>query len=112
MITFIGVWVVVVFCINALAVPTRLFNCSQTTVQNAISAASDGDVLVCPAGSWSWSNVDINNHNITLQGAGIGKTNISITAAGGFEAPATNTKAFRLTGFTLTSTANFGTEEG
>jgi hypothetical protein len=98
--------------INAYAATINLPDCSQTTVQGAINSSSDGDVLVCPAGSWSWSNVDVNNHNITLQGAGIGKTNISITAAGGFEAPATNTKAFRLTGFTLTSTANFGTEEG
>jgi len=46
--------------------------------------------------------------NITLQGAGIGNTNISITAARGIESPATNTGAFRITGFTFMATANFG----
>jgi hypothetical protein len=37
---------------------------------------------------------------------------ISITAAGGIEAPSSNTKPFRITGFTFASTANFGTEGG
>lgn len=92
--------------------PTILADCSQTTVQAAINASSDGDTLVCPAGSWSWSNVDLVNRNITLKGAGVGNTNISITAAGGIETTSSNTKAFRITGFTFISTANFGTDGG
>lgn len=97
-------------CANAAT--RSLADCSQATVQSAINAATDGDVLACPAGSWSWSNVDIVNKNISLQGAGIGNTKILITAAGGIEATASNTKAFRITGFTFTSTANFGTDGG
>jgi hypothetical protein len=95
-----------------LAATTALADCSQATVQTAINAAADGTVITCPAGSWSWSGVSIVNRNITLQGAGIDVTKISITAAGGFEARATNTKGFRVTGFTFTSTANFGTDGG
>src|SRR3990172_2397908 len=96
---------------RAHAATINLADCAQTTVNNAISAAAAGDTLVCPAGSWSWSDVNITK-NITLQGAGIGNTNISITSAGGLESPQSYTGAFRVTGFTFTSTANFGTDSG
>jgi len=85
-----------------------LATCSQTDVTTAIGTASAGDVLVCPAGSWSWSSVSISK-NITLQGAGIGSTNISITANNGLKSAGT---AFRLTGFTFISTGNFGDFDG
>lgn len=97
---------------TAGAVTTNLADCAQSTVQSAINSSTDGDILVCPAGSWSWSNVDIINHNITLKGGGIGVTIISITAAGGIEATTANTKAFRITGFTFRSTGNFGIDTG
>jgi hypothetical protein len=98
--------------VNAYAATNNLPDCAQATVQNAINSSSDRDVLACPAGSWSWSSVSIVNRNITLQGAGIGITNISITAGGGIGATSNNTKAFRITGFTFTSTGNFGTDSG
>ena len=93
------------------AATINLSDCAQTTVNNAITAAASGDILVCPSGSWSWSDVNITK-NITLQGAGIDSTNISITAAGGLESPQSYTGPFRVTGFTFTSTANFGTDSG
>jgi hypothetical protein len=96
----------------ARAATTTLSSCAEADVKNAITAASDGDIIVCPAGSWSWSNVDIVNRNITLQGAGIGQTTISITSPGGIEATSSNTKPFRVTGFTFRSTGNFGTDNG
>jgi hypothetical protein len=98
--------------LEARASSVILPTCSQSDVNSAISSASDGDAIVCPGGSWSWSDVNISNKNITLQGAGIGNTIISITSAGGVEAPANNTKAFRVTGFTFKSTGNFGTDSG
>jgi hypothetical protein len=98
--------------LSAAAATKNLADCAQATVQSALSSAVDGDVLVCPAGAWSWSNVDIANRNVTLQGAGVGNTKISITAAGGIEATSSNSKAFRVTGFTFISTANFGTDGG
>lgn len=96
----------------AYAATNNLANCAESTVQSAINAAADGDVVACPAGAWSWANVDIVNRNITLKGAGIGATVISITSPGGIEATASNTKPFRITGFTFVSTTNFGTENG
>jgi hypothetical protein len=108
---FLAILSVLVISRNVLAVTNNLPDCSQSTVQSAINSASAGDVLVCPAGTWSWSNVDITK-NITLQGAGIDYTNISITAAGGLESPQSYTGPFRVSGFTFTSTANFGTDSG
>jgi len=96
----------------AAATVYRPADCSQTTVNDTLAtAASSGDTIVCPAGSWSWSNVDITK-NITLQGDGIGSTIISITAAAGLDSPTSYTGAFRVTGFTFVSTANFGTDSG
>jgi hypothetical protein len=94
------------------AATNNLTDCAETAVQSAINAAADGDVLVCPQGSWSWSNVNLENKNVTLRGAGIGRTRIAITAAGGIEATARNTKPFQITGFTFASTGNFGTDSG
>ncbi len=91
----------------ANAATTNLGSCEQSTVNNAISAASPGDTLVCPAGSWSWSNVDITK-NVTLQGAGIGQTIITITGDGGLQSSASHSNAFRVTGFTFTSNSNIG----
>jgi hypothetical protein len=50
--------------------------------------------------------VDITK-NITLQGAGIGQTIISIGANAGLESPASYTGAFRVTGFTFVG-INYG----
>ena len=96
----------------AHAATIELRDCSQSVVNNAINSASDGDIIVCPAGRWTWSDVNITNKNITLQGAGIDKTEIVITAARGIEATSSNTKPFRITGFTFSSSSNFGTETG
>jgi hypothetical protein len=86
-------------------------SCSESDVKSAISAASTGDTVNVPSGSCSWSNVDITK-NITLQGAGVGNTIISITAAGGIESPNSYHGAFRITGFTFRSTGNFGRDNG
>jgi hypothetical protein len=92
---------------------TVLTTCSQSDVSSAILSAADGDTIICPAGSWTWSNsVSINNKNITLKGAGKDQTIISIALAGGLNVPVTNTKAFRITGFTFRSTINIGTDSG
>jgi hypothetical protein len=105
-------WALLCVSLQANATTTTLADCAQATVQSAINAATDGDIIVCPAGSWSWSDVNIVNHNVTLKGNGIGSTIISITAAGGIEATSSNTKPFRITGFTFRSTGNFGTDSG
>jgi hypothetical protein len=53
-------------------------SCSSANVQSAINSAVDGDTVIVPAGSCTWTSaVSINNKGITLQGAGIGQTIIT-----------------------------------
>src|SRR5262245_11537674 len=52
-------------------------SCSQSAVQSAINAAVSGDRVIVPAGSCSTWNVSISGKRLTLQGAGIGVTNIN-----------------------------------
>ncbi len=86
-----------------------LASCSQADVSAAIAAAADGDTIVCPAGSWTWtSQLVLSNKNITWQGAGIDQTNITSGTTNFIEIPTSNTKPFRITGFTFTSTTNMG----
>ncbi|MBK9948877.1 MAG: hypothetical protein IPP12_17050 [Nitrospira sp.] len=90
-------------------------SCASTHVQAAINAAVSGDQVAVPAGSCTWSGtgaVQISNKNITLKGAGIDVTTISIASAEGLRVPSANTGAFRITGFTFRSTGNFGTDTG
>jgi len=62
-------------------------SCSQTDIQAAIDAASDGDIVLVPAGQCVWSTlvahtpaVSISGKGITLQGAGIDQTVITDTS--------------------------------
>ncbi|MFN2270197.1 MAG: hypothetical protein ACK2US_05125, partial [Anaerolineae bacterium] len=61
-------------------------SCSQGDVQSAIDAASDGDLVMVPAGACTWTTppgndevpaVSIDGKGITLQGAGTGQTVIT-----------------------------------
>jgi hypothetical protein len=58
-------------------------SCSNTDVQNAINSASAGQTVNIPAGSCSWSNVNLAKA-ITLNGAGKGVTNITLANASAF----------------------------
>jgi hypothetical protein len=51
--------------------------CSAALVQSAINSAQNGDIVKVPAGSASWSSMVTTGKSITLQGAGIGLTNIT-----------------------------------
>ena len=52
-------------------------SCSSTHVQNAINAAADGDRVLVPAGTCTWtSRVTVSGKGITLAGAGVGQTTI------------------------------------
>lgn len=88
-------------------------SCSQADVQAAIDAAADGDTVLVPAGSCTWTTtqamtpaVSIANKTLTLQGAGIDRT--TITDGTGYQAfeqalvlDSAAGKVIRLTGFTF-----------
>jgi hypothetical protein len=100
---------------QALADIHNAATCSDYDVMTAINASSDGDTVTVPAGNCTWDGnpyVTLDGKNITLQGAGIGSTNITTTVAGAIRSTTSNTKAFRVTGFKFTSNANFGVTAG
>ncbi len=58
-------------------------SCSQSAVQSAINSASNGDTVKVPAGNCNWgANVNIGSKAITLQGSGVGQTNITHNVSG------------------------------
>jgi hypothetical protein len=77
-------------------------SCSRSDVQSAINAASDGDTVIVPTGNGTWSSDVTLSKGITLQGAGVGLTNIT---QGGSDIllsiTGTEGKPFRVTGFTF-----------
>jgi hypothetical protein len=80
------------------------YSCNGTvsSCQSSVSAASDGDTVSIPAGDFSWtSGLSWTNKNITLQGAGIGVTNITNNTGGSVVSVFADTKPFRITGMTI-----------
>ena len=52
-------------------------SCSKTDVQNAINSAVDGDRVLIPAGTCTWtSRLTVSGKGITIAGAGVGQTTI------------------------------------
>jgi hypothetical protein len=86
---------------------------SQTDLQAAIDSANDGDTIMVPAGSWTWTTpgtydpaVEVNGKGITLQGAGVDQTIINDgTNSGWREYPlmvdGVEGKPFRIRDFTF-----------
>jgi len=70
-------------------------SCAQSAVQTAINSASNGDTVMVPAGSCSWSSVSIpNTKKIVLQGTG--KASSIITGM-----PNIGSSGSRISGFTF-----------
>lgn len=90
-----------------------------TDVRAAIASARDGDVVVVPPGTATWTSTLTVTEGITLQGAGNGRTIIldDVRRSGGVQTVVrvglTPTQSFRLTGFTfrpgtLTTSGSYG----
>jgi hypothetical protein len=85
-------------------------SCSSTDVQTKVNLTSDGDIVIVPSGTCSWTghHAVVITTGITLQGAGAGSTTINWTATGtdpgynGVLAITAGTGAtFQMTGFTF-----------
>lgn len=60
---------------NAYAATRTAASCSRTDVASAVNSASDGDTIVIPAGTCTWTaNLTITGKILVLQGAGIDRT--------------------------------------
>ena len=79
---------------------TNLADCQQTTVQNGINAATAGDTLNMPAGNCTWTAMTLNKA-ITLHGAGVGVTVITINGHGAWQITKQASGITRLQNFTL-----------
>ncbi|MBN1887390.1 MAG: hypothetical protein JW850_05350 [Thermoflexales bacterium] len=89
-------------------------SCSQTDVQAAVDAASDGDFVLVPAGHCTWTTpvaatpaVLISGKGVTIWGAGIGQTVITdATGSAWRQTPfwieGLEGHPFRITGFSFT----------
>lgn len=61
----------------AYAATINAASCSRTDVLNAINAAVDGDRVIVPAGTCTWtSRITVSGKGIVLAGAGVGQTTI------------------------------------
>jgi hypothetical protein len=60
---------------TAGAATLRPATCGRADVGAAVNSAADGDIILIPAGSCTWtSNLTIDRKLLTIQGAGIGQT--------------------------------------
>jgi len=89
-------------------------SCAQSDVQAAIDLAQDGDTLLVPAGSCTWSG-SIAIHDKSVAVIGPGKEDITITVTGSsafiLTAASGGNNASRLSGFTFDLTdASYGVE--
>ena len=92
---------------NQVFADTHACNGTASSCQSAINAASDGDIVSIPAGNFTWtSGVTINSKNITLQGEGIGVTNLTAGTTGCLISVVPSTKPFRISGFTISTTVD------
>src|SRR6266853_2189011 len=63
------------FSVNAYPATKTAASCSRADVGTAVNSASDGDTIVIPAGTCTWtSNLTITAKVLVLQGAGMDRT--------------------------------------
>lgn len=82
---------------------------TPATVQDTITAASDGAVISFASGAYTWGGTPFyidNAKGVTLQGAGIDQSIVTIESPGSVccsngQLSGTNTKSYRVTGFTF-----------
>lgn len=84
----------------AFAATLNAASCSQSAVQSAINAASNGDTVVVPGGSATWSSVLTisSNQQITLNGGGC---TVTWGSSGGLSVTAGTSANTNITGFTF-----------
>src|SRR4051812_27522422 len=83
--------------VRASAATRTAASCSLTNVQNAMNAASAGDIVTVPAGTCTWSAQARISKPLTIQGAGIDAT---VIVSHGFDVD-TGVNDYRITGFTF-----------
>ena len=73
-------------------------SCSQANVQSAINSAANGNVVMIPAGTCTWTGGITLAKKIMLQGTGIGSTIIIYSDGTLFVTSGESANTFRMTG--------------
>ena len=89
---------------NASAEIISAASCLLSDVESAVKSASDGDTVIVPAGECDWTGDLVIDKDISLVGAGIGKTILNTDREGPFPIIVMEEGASRITGFTFDST--------
>jgi hypothetical protein len=79
-----GLVLAMVSPLPAVAATISAADCSASAVQTAISRAADGDTVVIPPGTCTWSSavtLDATSRNLTVKGSGTGQTLITAGVA-------------------------------
>ena len=80
-------------------------SCSQTDIQNALASASTGDTVSVPAGNCTWTSLSLSKA-VTLQGAGTGKTKITVNGNPAFTITKQAAGITRIQGFSFSASNN------
>jgi hypothetical protein len=85
-------------------------NGSQSDVQAAVTNASDGDTINIPSGSFNWgsSYITWTDKNISVIGAGIDVTTITVSGSWAFLVYDNTKASFRISSMTLTGSPGSG----
>lgn len=82
----------------ARAATINAADCSRSSLQNAISAASAGDTVAVPAGNCVWTDGITLAKSVVIQGAGAENTTISFQGGTIFRVVGEDANGFRITG--------------
>ncbi|MGR9108896.1 MAG: hypothetical protein ACU843_18420, partial [Gammaproteobacteria bacterium] len=94
---------------NSWGATINALSCFQSSVSSAISLAAVGDTVQVPAGSCTWSSLSIQKA-ITLQGAGIGRTIITLSTNN--EVVKQSTGVTRISGFSFVKNGGGNSSKG
>lgn len=102
-------WLPILLLTLGVAAQGTTYNCVDCTSGVVISnlfKTVNGDTVVLPAGTASWSTLVVASNSITLQGAGTNSTIITSTLGPGLLVTNTTGGNFRLTGITFNGGAS------
>ena len=101
---------VVSFCVaslNAVASTRTAASAAYSDVASAVAGAADGDTVVIPAGTATWSStLNVGSKGISIIGAGTGSTIINNAAGKLIQWSNTNSKFVRLSGIRFNNSDN------
>lgn len=94
---------------NSMGATINAASCNQSDVQSAVNSAIDGDIINIPAGACNWGDnyVSWAEKNISVFGAGIDKTVISVSGIA-FDVADEIKASFRISGMTINGLPKWG----